>query len=54
MHNIMEDEKIVLTLDPNGDLPKAQALAEEKAEAQPEVVPAPLDSSSFQQKKPKW
>jgi len=47
MHNIMEDEKIVLTLDPNGDLPKAQALAEEKAEAQPEVVPAPLDSSSL-------
>ncbi|MBQ9037142.1 MAG: toxic anion resistance protein [Erysipelotrichaceae bacterium] len=43
----MEDEKIVLTLDPNGDLPKAQALAEEKAEAQPEVVPAPLDSSSL-------
>ncbi|MBR0473436.1 MAG: toxic anion resistance protein [Erysipelotrichaceae bacterium] len=43
----MEDEKIVLTLDPNGDLPKAQALAEEKAEAQPEVVPAPLDSTSL-------
>lgn len=43
----MEDEKIVLTLDPNGDLPKAQALAETKEEAAPEVAPAPLDSSSL-------
>ncbi len=41
----MEDEKIVLTLDPSGDLPKAQALAEVKEEV--EVTPAPLDSSSL-------
>jgi len=40
----MEEEKIVLTLDPNADQPKAQAIAEEVKE---EVIPAPLDSSSL-------
>ena len=41
----MEEEKIVLTLDPNADQPKAQAIAEE--EVKEEVIPAPLDSSSL-------
>ena len=41
----MEEEKIVLTLDPNADQPKAQAIAQE--EVKEEVIPAPLDSSSL-------
>ena len=41
----MEEEKIVLTLDPNADQPKAQAIAAE--EVKEEVIPAPLDSSSL-------
>jgi len=44
MSYTMEEEKIVLTLDPNADQPKAQAIAEEVKE---EVIPAPLDSSSL-------
>ena len=45
MSYTMEEEKIVLTLDPNADQPKAQAIAEE--EVKEEVIPAPLDSSSL-------
>ncbi len=45
MSYTMEEEKIVLTLDPNADQPKAQAIVEE--EVKEEVIPAPLDSSSL-------
>ena len=45
MSYTMEEEKIVLTLDPNADQPKAQAIAQE--EVKEEVIPAPLDSSSL-------
>ena len=42
----MEDEKIVLTLNPQGDA-LAEAIAKVEEKAEPEVAPAPLDSSSL-------
>jgi uncharacterized protein YaaN involved in tellurite resistance len=42
----MEEEKIVLTLNPQGD-PVAEAIAQVQEETATEVAPAPLDSSSL-------
>ena len=42
----MEDEKIVLTLNPQGDA-LAEAIAKVEEKAEPEVAPAPLDSSAL-------
>ena len=42
----MEEEKIVLTLNPQGD-PVAEAIAQAQEETATEVAPAPLDSSSL-------